>query len=361
MSEIWTQVAERMVDALGVQAGELVQLRDTTGRLEVVQEVLLALEQRGATPLLQLLPPEYLQRLLAATDTALLASWDRRRLAWTETTDRILVLSGAERDLTAAPADALAAWGQAIDRLTHDEERRCIPCLLAAVPTLARAEQLGIRLPQLEDHILPALAAHPRELRRALEPVLAALSQARAITIGSGSGCVLELDISDRQWLSDTGDMSAADRLAPGTQAVLNLPSGALYTTVVETATHGALWLPEALGAHDVTLRFEGGRVVAIEAARGADQLRDLFDRHTGEPRRISHIGIGLNPYLADPIGWTLVDEHCYGAVLVAFGENRYLGGQNASSLNVDVSMPSANLFADQRAIVRQGRLAVGQ
>jgi len=35
-----------------------------------------------------------------------------------------------------------------------------------------------------------------------------------------------------------------------------------------------------------------------------------MFDQHTGEPRCISHIGIGLNPYLKRMIGWPLVDEH---------------------------------------------------
>jgi len=47
-----------------------------------------------------------------------------------------------------------------------------------------------------------------------------------------------------------------------------------------------------------------------------------------------------LNPYLHQPIGWTLVDEHIPGALLVACGESRHMGGQNESSLNTDLALP---------------------
>src|SRR5437763_15553615 len=99
MNERWAAVAERAVAALGVQQGEVIQVRERTARYEVIQEVLLAIERLGATPLPQLLPPDYLQRLLASTDPALLARWDHRRLAWEESTDRVLVLAGMDADL----------------------------------------------------------------------------------------------------------------------------------------------------------------------------------------------------------------------------------------------------------------------
>jgi hypothetical protein len=58
-------------------------------------------------------------------------------------------------------------------------------------------------------------------------------------------------------------------------------------------------------------------------------------------------------------VGWPLVDEHVQGAVFVALGENRYLGGENASSLNVDVAVANATLLCDGRQIVEDGRLRV--
>src|SRR5437763_1669204 len=64
---LWGEIAERIADALGACDGELIQVRDRTGRYDVLQEILLALERRGATPLPELLPGTYLTQLLATT------------------------------------------------------------------------------------------------------------------------------------------------------------------------------------------------------------------------------------------------------------------------------------------------------
>ena len=73
----------------------------------------------------------------------------------------------------------------------------------------------------------------------------------------------------------------------------------------------------------DVEFHFTAGRIVDIEAASGADLLDRELDSHTGEPRRVSHMGLGLNPYLDRPTGWTMVDEHIHGSLFIALGENR--------------------------------------
>jgi len=140
---------------------------------------------------------------------------------------------------------------------------------------------------------------------------------------------------------------------------VNNLPAGAVYTTVVEEATQGSIRISRAAEARDITLHFMGGRAMAIDAAEGKAELDALFARHSGEARRVSHVGIGLNPYLRRDIGWTLVDEHRHGNLLLAMGENRYLGGANRSSLNVDFALPAATLLADGQVIVGDGTLAV--
>jgi leucyl aminopeptidase (aminopeptidase T) len=100
-------------------------------------------------------------------------------------------------------------------------------------------------------------------------------------------------------------------------------------------------------------------RIVAIEAAHGADALARWLDGHTGEPRRVSHIGVGLNPHLRTPIGWTLVDEHIAGVLFLALGENRYMGGQNASSLNHDFALFDASLWVDDFLVVSKGELQI--
>jgi leucyl aminopeptidase (aminopeptidase T) len=350
-------VAQRIVRALATRPGQLVQIRDNAGRIDVVLEIALALELQGVTPLVQLIAPDYLQQLWARAPRDYLAHWDRHRSGWAEGTDRYVTLAGAEPGPGTASSAGFRAWRQAVDRLTELEDTRGLPGFLVAIPTETRARQLGLSLAALEAILLPALQAGEDELREQIHPVLAAAQGGQRVTIRSGDGCQLRLRHGDRPWFWDDGHIDEADsaRSVGGG----NMPAGSVYTTVLESKTEGSLWLPRAEGASDVVLHFAGGRIERIEAAAGAEGLRALFDGHTGEPRRVSHIGLGLNPYLQQPIGWTLVDVHVRGCLLICLGENRYMDGQNASSLNVDFAIPGATLQIDGRTIVSEGTIVL--
>jgi leucyl aminopeptidase (aminopeptidase T) len=358
VDDTWETVAQRAVGGLGVDAGELVLVHDGAGRPDVLSEVRLAVEQRGATPLLELAPPDYLRRLLQTVPVPHLAAWDRHRLSWVRQADRVLFLEGAELDTEGVPAEALAAWGNATDRLGAVDEERRLPYLLLAVPTAPRAAALGLALPELDAALVPALAADTAELRREIARVRAVVEGARALTVRSGAGCELHLALGDRPWLDDDGVLTPEDR-ARGAQVVINLPTGAVYTTVLEQEARGRLHLPGTGGVEGATLTFEGGCVVEVAGSAEAEAVRALFDRHAGDARRVGHVGVGLNPRLRRPLGWTLVDIHAHGCLLVSFGENRYLGGENASSLNVDFAIPGATLLADGRVVVEAGAVAV--
>jgi hypothetical protein len=72
---------------------------------------------------------------------------------------------------------------------------------------------------------------------------------------------------------------------------------------------------------------------------------------------RVSHIGIATNPLVSGLIGWTIVDEHRPGAVFLALGENRYLNGENASAINVDLLPASPTVVVDDTMVVMGGEL----
>jgi leucyl aminopeptidase (aminopeptidase T) len=356
MSAQWEAIAKRAIITLDVRPGDVVEVRDHAGRFDVLQELALAIEERGATPRIELLSSEFIQRLLTTTDPEHLERWDRNRAGWMQNTDRVIALEGHEPDLDVDQA-TLDAWRRATERLVQIEEGRKLPILILAVPTSPRASRNGVTLAAMENHVLPALEIAPAELKREIEKARNALNGAETLTVRTGEH-QLHLDISGRTWLQDAGEFPDQER-SGGVQPVLNLPAGSVYTTVNEGAASGTLALPQAGDATEVLLEFTNGRVSNISAASGAESLSNMFDQHTGEPRRISHIGIGLNPRLRASIEWPLVDEHRHGALFIAFGENRYLGGENESSLNVDFVIPSGTLLADGRTVVERGSLLV--
>ncbi len=355
MTTDWPVVAQRIVDALSLEPGMLVQLGERSGRPEVLAEILLALERRGATPLIEYLPPDYLGRLLASTDPGMLANWDRHRLGWLERADRLLVLGGDYPDFDATPPEALNSWRQATERLTRTEEERRLPMVLVAIPTASRAERLGVTFDELESIVLPAIAATPEALQREIDRVLPHLLNAGRITIGNPDGSTLELELKGRPG-TPTPESSRRHRRSsrsstcrPGRST---RPSSRIAPQVASTSRVPATPAMSCSPSRQ-------GRIVSIQASEGSDELATMFDQHSGEPRRISHIGIGLNPELHREVDWVLVDEHRLGSLFIAFGENRYLGGQNVSSLNVDFVTASASLYAGDRLIVGTGRVVV--
>ena len=352
---MWPIIAHRIVTGAGVRPGELIQIRDDTGRFPLITELSLAIEKAGATPLLHLAPLTYMERLWRTAPQSYLEQWDHHRSKWLHEVDRIIVLASTQPDLSDVPQDKFTAWATAEQRLSEIEESRKLPYLMVGIPTQRHAKQLGLTLAQLEKIVFAGINASVDQLRDNIDRVNFGAFRGKEMVIQSGENCELQLGLGERPWLTDDGYIDDED-IAKGA-IVSNLPAGSAYTTVVEEQTTGTLHLPQAAGATNAILTFTNGRVTHITAESGTGQLEALFDRHQGEPRRIGHIGIGLNPALKTPIGWTVVDEHVLGHLFVSFGENRYMGGQNASTLNVDFTLPSATLTINGRMLVKNGKL----
>ena len=220
-------------------------MRDGAGRYDVVKEILLAIERIGATPLVQIMTEDYLQRLWKDAPQEYLSNWDQHRRSWAQQSQRRIRLVGADRDgIDSTPDVALAAgmasWSKAVQRLAGLEDEQISPFILIAVPTEEGAEKLGVSFESLEGLLLPAIGADRLEIKQVLDPVLASVRGKQRLKIQSDHGHGLSLRQGDRVWLSDDGYIDAED-IDRGA-VVSNLPTGAVYTTVMETYTQGSLW-----------------------------------------------------------------------------------------------------------------------
>ena len=330
----WRQVADRIVSGLGLTAGSHLYVHaappDCAAPLAALTRAVRAV---GATL--------YVETEL--TDPAAL----REREVHIASADASLALATGIKPL---PAPQASPGGKGIaDRVTEIEESRKLPFILCAVPVPAKALELNRRFEAFEQMLLDAICVERSALNAAIEPVLKRARAGNTLTIRTPD-CELVMSTSGRRWLADDGTIDNEDRRAGA--IVSNLPAASIYTTVVEESVSGSVRLPRMLGATNVRLDFDTGRINGITAERGAREIEDFLDRHSGESRRIGHIGLGLNRALKDPIGWTLIDEHVMGAVFICFGENRYMGGSNESSLNFDVSLRGAHVLVDGNPIL---------
>jgi leucyl aminopeptidase (aminopeptidase T) len=356
MADFISYLAWRAVNGAGVQPGELIVVMDHAGRDDVLRKVLLNVELAGATPLPEIAPPDHLAKVLYAGETGHIAQMDKHRSKWMQQCDRIIVLTGGWLDLKDVPAENIQAWSDAQARLAEIEEAKRTPNIVVAVPNETQAQRLGVTLEELERILHDPIFAPLMDLQNAALRIQHKIAGER-IVIRTGDGCTLHMQHGGRPVLIDDGYIDDTDRERGA--VVSNLPAGSVYTTVLEASAEGTLFMPQAGDARDVTLHFSQGRVAKIEAASGADEIEVMFDAHAGESRRISHIGIGANPHLRKPIGWTLVDEHVWGALFIAFGENRYMGGQNESSLNEDFALHNASLDVDEVPLLKDGRVVL--
>lgn len=335
----WTPVAQRVVAAFEIDAGGLVVIRDRCGRPEVVDEVVIAFERRGITVLIDSASDHVLGRVLTEAEPALLESWGRHRAALLESADGVVSLGGGP--LPDAPREALSRLSAGRAAMEEVESCRRLPFLAVAVPTPRLADHLGTELATLDAVVQGAVSVPTDVIRERIDAEHSRLS-GDELTLRT-EGCTLRMSRADRRWLVDDGHISAADRAAGA--VVSNLPCGALYTTVIEDSAQGTVRVPELAGAHDLVLTFENGRIVAAEGVGGEAVLPWLESWDDGAAR-VSHVGLAVNPACRGGTGWTIVDEHHDGTVFLALGENRYMGGANASLLNHDIALSDATLSA---------------
>lgn len=346
----WIAVAARAAEAFEIEAGGLVVIRDRCGRSEIVDEVVIAFERRGITALIDPASDLVLERVLRATDPALLSSWATHRAAVLERADGVVSLGAGP--LPQVPQAALDQIQIARAVMEEVETRRALPFLAVAVPTDRLARLLGRKL-DVPDTAVRTASSVPLHVTRRM--IKTALSRAARdpLTVRTAN-CELRLRRGDRQWLTDDGHISAADRAAGA--VVSNLPCGSIYTTVLEDSVEGTVRVPELAGARDVVLTFTAGRVVAAEGP-GAQAVLPWLATFDAAAAQISHIGLALNPECPGDTGWTILDEHHAGAVFLALGENRYMGGANASTLNRDIALPHATLLAGNVPLTIAGQL----
>jgi leucyl aminopeptidase (aminopeptidase T) len=188
------------------------------------------------------------------------------------------------------------------------------------------------------------------KLAESARRVLAQLEGVDRIRITGRAGTDLELRVAGRPWDTDAGP------LRPGGMA--NFPGGEIFVAPPTDGADGVLvadltvpYTVNGLVDAPVTLRFERGRVTAIEGGVAAQALRELVADAGAGADVVAELGIGLNPAVA-PRGHVMLDEKAAGTAHVAIGNNvGFPGGENAAAIHVDCVFSHPQVEADGRRV----------
>lgn len=188
----------------------------------------------------------------------------------------------------------------------------------------------------------PDLSAPARRL-------LDAVADAGELRVRSPVGTDLRFDVGGRPWLTD------ALPLGPGDYG--NYPGGEIFVSPLEDGADGVLvadltvpYTVEGMVDAPVSIRFERGRVAAIEGGRAAEMLEELVARSGEGADVIAELGIGLNPTVA-PRGHVMLDEKAAGTAHVAIGNNTGYGGVNRASIHVDCIFSRPEIEVDGKRL----------
>jgi aminopeptidase len=223
-------------------------------------------------------------------------------------------------------------------------------------PTSAHAQDAGMSLPTYEEFVFSAChvdtegaAAHWRLVAASLRARAEALGSVKELRI-LGPDTDLRVSVDGRTWISAEG--------------TYNMPDGEVFTSPVENATEGEIRYTFPAIYHgreveDIRLRFEGGKVVSAEAARGDDYLKKLLDMDDGA-RILGEVAFGLNYEIDRFTRNILFDEKIGGTMHLALGSAfSQAGGSNTSGLHWDMICDlreDGEVYADGELIWKAGR-----
>jgi aminopeptidase len=270
---------------------------------------------------------------------------------WSETNTRSLSRVDPERHarfLSAQRRLANRRW----ERISAGELAWCG----MLYPTNGHAQDADMSLSRYEDFVYGAChvdeddpAAHWQLVAASLRAQADELESVRELRI-VGPDTDLVVGVEGRKWIAADGRY--------------NMPDGEVFTSPVETETRGTIRYTFPAIYHgreveDIRLRFEDGRVVEAEAARGHDYLRSLLDMDEGA-RVLGEVAFGLNYEIDRFTRNILFDEKIGGTMHLALGSAfPQAGGSNTSGLHWDMICDlraDGEVYADGELIWKAGR-----
>jgi leucyl aminopeptidase (aminopeptidase T) len=189
------------------------------------------------------------------------------------------------------------------------------------------------------------------------------LETGKAVHVTTPAGGDFRLTLAGRPaaLISNTlGPQATNAKLAA--QRTITLPGGRLIVAPLETSGVGkvASGRDECLGAAVVNERFElrAGKMTGFQADSGAECLRNFMRSAPSPSDMVGGLSIGLNPAL-EPVetGVGYRPWEASGAVVLVFGNNTDLGGNNNTPLGYGVWLSRATVEVDGKVIVRDGQL----
>jgi leucyl aminopeptidase (aminopeptidase T) len=219
-----------------------------------------------------------------------------------------------------------------------------------------RASEAGVRgatMPGVTADMLGRVMAVDFDSMAARSRAVARLlSEGHVAHVSCPHGTELTLHLTDRDGVSDDGDLTAAGAFG-------NLPCGEAFISPAsgEGRVVASSLAPLGLSPEPARLTVADGRIVNAEHGLGPEFIERL--RVHGEPgTNLAELGIGTNE-CARLTGNVLEDEKILGTIHVAFGASAGIGGTVSVAIHLDVVVVDASINIDGTPVLDAGRFVL--
>lgn len=350
------RAARRVVaECAGVRAGEHVYLEGRMDAAEYMELLAFECERLGATAFVAPRSDAHVHRRLLELPTAQLEQTSRAQLEAVRAADVVFVVRMEHGD-PALFADVSPEQDAAAVRsrkplfdLFFDGDRRWIG---TDFPTPGQAAAFGLDYAAFSEMFWRSLDVDYAELQSKADALAGVLDGADRVHITSPKGTDVTLGITGRPLDKDVGVVGGATNLS-------NLPAGEVCLAPLEDHTEGTvvfdLAFMDGRRVEDLEVRFEAGRATLVGAAREFEFVQRVVAAGGAGADVIGELGIGVNPAVGAPCGYTLTDEKILGTVHLALGDNEMLGGSNPSHLHWDMMVLGPTVEVDGRPVLTDG------
>ena len=216
----------------------------------------------------------------------------------------------------------------------------------------------GVPMGSWQREVYAATVRDPATLRRDAARLEKVLAEGHTIRLRHSNGTDLTLGLAGRSPLVATGELTPQS-MATRSGRMTSIPDANVLAAVDEATAEGRVvsnrtssMVGEPLQAG--RLSFAGGRLKGFSFSKGGSAFRTAYRGGSSGKDRPSFLEIGLDADVRIAPG---LEESERGAVTVGVGRNAPFGGKTSSSFLGYVTVGGADLFVDERPVVRSGRL----
>jgi aminopeptidase len=356
------ELAAKVVkECLRVGDRDLVTIQTGKHTIELAEEMALECFAVGADVLLNLYTDRYYVGYLTLLPVESLREASKFCRALTETsTVEIFMTPITDPGLfERIPAEKLAAnqEGESKGHQTGAARRLRTATLGIGLVTRERAKAYGIDYKTWRSTIIASSTVDHRQLRRVGRSVAQRLERAKQARVTTGAGTDLKFSLRGRRAYVDDGIIDDED-LSNGLCDV-SIPAGSAAVAPDEMSAEGRVvfdipLLYRGKVINGLSWEFRSGRLSSMAAGTNEEVLLYQYRRAQGDRDRLGSVTLGLNPRAK--LGY-IVNSITRGAITLAIGSNKALGGSNSTIFSLSSTLSGATLELDGEPIVEQGRL----